>query len=88
MVVDSITRKPIQRPWLTLAIDIHSRCVAGFHLTLESPSATSVALCLAHAALHKAGCGSWRAASRGNGRSRAFQSDSISTTQGVPLRKG
>jgi putative transposase len=55
MVVDSITRKPIQRPWLTLAIDVHSRCVAGFHLTLESPSATSVALCLAHAALPKAG---------------------------------
>ncbi len=55
MVVDSITRKPIQRPWLTLAIDVHSRCVAGFHLALESPSATSVALCLAHAALPKAG---------------------------------
>lgn len=55
MVVDSITRKPIQRPWLTLAIDVHSRSVAGFHLALESPSATSVALCLAHAALPKAG---------------------------------
>ena len=55
MAVDSATRKPIQRPWLTLAIDVHSRCVAGFHLALEAPSATSVALCLAHAALPKAG---------------------------------
>jgi putative transposase len=55
IAVDSVTRKPIQRPWLTLAIDVHSRCVAGFHLALDPPSATSVALCLAHAALPKAG---------------------------------
>lgn len=54
IVVDSITREPIQRPWLTLAIDVHSRCVAGFHLSLEPPSATSVALCIAQAALSKA----------------------------------
>lgn len=55
IAVDSITRQPIQRPWLTIAIDVHSRCVAGFHLALEPPSATSVALCIAHAALPKAG---------------------------------
>ena len=55
IVVDSITREPIQRPWLTIAIDVHSRCVAGFHLSLDPPSATSVALCIAHAALSKAG---------------------------------
>lgn len=55
IAVDSITRQPIQRPWLTIAIDVHSRCVAGFHLALEPPSDTSVALCIAHAALPKAG---------------------------------
>ena len=53
IVVDSVTRKPIQRPWLTLAIDVFSRCVAGFHLSLDPPSATSVALCISHAALAK-----------------------------------
>ena len=53
IVVDTITRAPIQRPWLTLAIDICSRCVMGFHLSLEPPSATSVALCVAHAVLPK-----------------------------------
>jgi putative transposase len=53
IVVDSITREPIQRPWLTLAIDVHSRCVPGFYLSLEPPSATSVALCIAHSALPK-----------------------------------
>jgi putative transposase len=53
IVVDSASRAPIQRPWLTLAIDVYSRCVAGFHLSLEPPSATSVALCIAHATLPK-----------------------------------
>jgi putative transposase len=55
ITVDSTTRQPIQRPWLTIAIDVHSRCVAGFHLALEPPSATSVALCIAHAVLPKEG---------------------------------
>lgn len=53
MVVDSLTRAPIQRPWLTLAIDVYSRCVVGFYLSLEPPSATSVALCVTHAILPK-----------------------------------
>jgi putative transposase len=53
IVVDSVTRAPIRRPWLTLAIDVYSRCVVGLHLTLEPPSATSVALCVAHAVLSK-----------------------------------
>lgn len=53
IVVDSQTREPIQRPWLTLAIDVCTRCIAGFHLSLEPPSTTSVALCLSHAALPK-----------------------------------
>jgi putative transposase len=58
IVVDSITRAPIQRPWLTLAIDVCTRCVVGLHLSLEPPSATSVALCISHAVLSKA---SWLA---------------------------
>ena len=53
IVVDSVNRAPIQRPWLTLAIDVHTRCVAGFHLSLEPPSVTSVALCISHAVLPK-----------------------------------
>lgn len=55
IAVDSLTRAPIQRPWLTLAIDVCSRCVVGFYLSLEAPSATSVALCLTQAALPKSG---------------------------------
>ena len=53
IIVDTYNRQPIGRPWITIAIDIYSRCIIGFCLTLESPSATSVGLCLAHAAVDK-----------------------------------
>jgi putative transposase len=54
IVVDSRHRRPIQRPWVTLAIDVASRMVAGFHLTLEPPSVTSVALAIQQLVLPKA----------------------------------
>jgi putative transposase len=53
IVVDSEQRKPIGRPWITLAIDTFSRMVVGFNITFEHPSAMSVGLCLAHALLPK-----------------------------------
>ena len=58
-IVDDVARKPIGRPWLTLALDVHSRTVAGFLVSLDPPSVTSVALALAHAVLPKEG---WLAA--------------------------
>jgi putative transposase len=58
-VVDAIYRRPIQRPWLTLAIDVASRMVVGFYLSLEAPSSASVALVMHHAVLPKA---AWLAA--------------------------
>ena len=54
ILVDPVDRAPIGRPWITLAIDVFSRCVAGFHLSLEAPSATSVGLCLTQVAGDKA----------------------------------
>ncbi len=53
MVVDERERKPIGRPWLTLAIDLASRAVLGLSLSLEPPSTVSVALVLTHAVLPK-----------------------------------
>lgn len=53
ILVDPIERRPIGRPWVTIAIDVFSRCIAGFLVTLEAPSATSVGLCLAHVASDK-----------------------------------
>jgi putative transposase len=48
IVVDRAHRQPLQRPWVTLAIDVTSRMVAGFCLTLEPPSALSVSLTIQH----------------------------------------
>lgn len=56
ILVDPIERHPIGRPWITVAIDVFSRCIAGFHITLDPPSATSVGLCIAHMASDK---GAW-----------------------------
>jgi putative transposase len=53
ILVDPIERRPIGRPWVTVAIDLFSRCIAGFHVTLEAPSSTSVGLCLTHVASDK-----------------------------------
>jgi putative transposase len=54
IVVDEISREPIGRASLTLAIDIFTRCIVGMLLTLEAPSATSVGLCLTHVVMDKA----------------------------------
>ena len=52
-VVDPVTRLPIGRPTLTLAIDVNTRMALGFHLSLEAPSLAAVALCLTHAVMNK-----------------------------------
>ena len=53
IVVDERDRQPIGRPYLTIAIDVFTRCVVGMVVTLEAPSAVSVGLCLAHVACDK-----------------------------------
>ncbi|MCP3036907.1 Mu transposase C-terminal domain-containing protein [Xanthomonas euvesicatoria] len=55
VIVDDVYRRHIGRPWLTLAIDVYSRCVAGFHLSLDKPSEVSVGMCLVHGVLNKEG---------------------------------
>jgi putative transposase len=52
-VVDEKYRKPIARPWLTTAIDVYTRVILGFYLTLDSPSALSNAMCMIHSVLPK-----------------------------------
>lgn len=47
IVVDDTHRRPIGRPWLTLAIDVYSRVVTGCNISLDPPSETAVALCVA-----------------------------------------
>jgi putative transposase len=53
MVVDEVYRKSVGRPWISVAFDLASRMVMGFHLSLEPPCVTSVGLTLTMAALPK-----------------------------------
>jgi len=53
IVVDPETREEIGRPWITLAIDVATRCIVGFYLTFDEPSQTSVALALEHSCCPK-----------------------------------
>jgi len=53
ILVDDLHRRPVGRPWITVAIDVFSRMVAGFSISFDPPGAMSVGLCLAHAMLPK-----------------------------------
>jgi putative transposase len=53
MLVDDVDREPIGRPWITLAVDVFSRTVPGFYISLDPPGDISVGLCIAHAILLK-----------------------------------
>lgn len=53
ILVDEVERKPIGRPYLTLAIDVYSRMVMGFYIALEAPSYFSVSQCLSNGILPK-----------------------------------
>ncbi|MCG5512348.1 Mu transposase C-terminal domain-containing protein [Ectothiorhodospira shaposhnikovii] len=53
ILVDDAHRKPIGRPWITLAMDIYSRMVTGYYLSFDPPSETSVAMCVSQSMLPK-----------------------------------
>lgn len=53
ILVDDKHRKPIGRPWVTVAIDIYSRMITGYYISLDAPSVTSVGMCLSRSILPK-----------------------------------
>jgi putative transposase len=53
VLVDDIHRRPVGRPWITVAIDVFSRMIAGFYVSFDPPGALSVGLCVANAILPK-----------------------------------
>ncbi len=53
IIVDSDQLLPLMRPWVTMAIDVYTRVVLGFYLSLSYPSGMSVALCISHLVLPK-----------------------------------
>ena len=52
-IVDEQYRETIGKAYLTLAIDVFSRMIVGYYLSLEAPSATSVAMCISSAIISK-----------------------------------
>ena len=53
-LVDETTRKAVdKRPWLTLAVDVFTRMVVGFHLSMDKPSRVSLGLCMLSAVYDK-----------------------------------
>ncbi|MEM6408708.1 MAG: Mu transposase C-terminal domain-containing protein [Pseudomonadota bacterium] len=46
ILVDSVEREALQRPWLTLAIDVATRMIAGVYLSFDRPSSVAVAMCI------------------------------------------
>lgn len=53
IVVDEIHRKPINRPYLTVAVDVYSRMVVGFYISLDHPGAFATGMCISRAILGK-----------------------------------
>lgn len=53
ILVDDVYRRPVGRPWITLAIDVYSRMVIGFYVSFDPPGALGTGLCVAHAILSK-----------------------------------
>ncbi|TSK09167.1 MAG: DDE-type integrase/transposase/recombinase [Geobacter sp.] len=53
IVVDETYRRPIGRPWLTLAIDVFSRMVYGYFISFDRPSFFSVGQTLLRGILPK-----------------------------------
>lgn len=52
-LLDDRDREPIGRPWVTLMIDVFSRMVLGYYISLDPPSTMSAGLCIANAILTK-----------------------------------
>lgn len=58
LLVSEYDRRVIGRPWLTIALDVATRCVLSFYVSMDRPGAATVGLLLTRAALCK---GPWLA---------------------------
>lgn len=53
ILVDGEDRIPIGRPWITVAIDVFSRMVVGWYVSLDPPGALGTGICISNAILPK-----------------------------------
>ncbi|WP_233860256.1 Mu transposase C-terminal domain-containing protein [Paraburkholderia sp. HD33-4] len=54
LLVSELDGRVIGRPWLSVALDVATRCVLGFYLGMERPGAATVGLLLTRVVLSKA----------------------------------
>lgn len=52
-LVDSEHRIAIGRPWITVAIDVGTRMIAGFYISFDPPGTLGTGICIANAILSK-----------------------------------
>ncbi|NOW94768.1 Mu transposase C-terminal domain-containing protein [Mucilaginibacter sp. SG564] len=52
-LVDETSRKPMGRPWITVALDVYSRMIVGIYLSYDPPGTIGVGMCLYNAILSK-----------------------------------
>lgn len=53
LVLSDDRQEVLGRPWVTVAIDVATRCVIGMYISMDAPSSVSVSLCIEHAVLPK-----------------------------------
>ena len=53
IVVDDFHRLPIDRAFLTIAVDVFSKMIVGFYISLDAPGALATGLCISRAILGK-----------------------------------
>lgn len=53
IVVDDMHRLPINRPYLTLAIDVYSKMCVGFYISLDPPGWLATGICIGDSILPK-----------------------------------
>ena len=53
IIVDDVHRRPIGRPFLTSGIDVLSKMMAGFYISLDHPGALATGMCISRCILSK-----------------------------------
>lgn len=53
ILVDEIYRKPVGRPYITLAIDVYSRLITGLYISFDPPGMLGTGMCIVNSILPK-----------------------------------
>ena len=53
IVVSDQDREPIGRPWITVGIDVFSRMVSGFYISMDPPGSLGTGICISNSILPK-----------------------------------